>query len=54
MDYNSVMTAATTGRLIGDISHLSGYNDMPLGGTQLQDCQIKQVKKWVAAGALNN
>jgi len=54
MDYASVMTAAMNGRLIGDISHLAGYNAMPLGGNMLQDCQITQVKKWVAAGAPNN
>ena len=54
MDYTSVSTAAVSGRLIGDISHLAGYNAMPQGGAQLQDCQITQVKKWVAAGAPNN
>ncbi|MFI5196414.1 MAG: c-type cytochrome domain-containing protein [Chitinophagales bacterium] len=52
-DYNSVKTAAVSGRLIGDISHQAGYNAMPLG-LQLSDCQVTQVKKWVAAGALNN
>jgi hypothetical protein len=54
MDYNSVKTAAVNGRLIGDISHLAGYNAMPQNGTMLQDCQIIQVKKWVATGAPNN
>ena len=53
-DYSTIQTAAVSGRLIGDIEHLSGYNAMPLGGAQLSDCQIAQVKKWVAAGALNN
>ena len=54
VDYSSVMTAAVNGRLIGDIAHQAGYNAMPLGGNMLQDCQITQVKKWVAAGAPNN
>jgi len=54
MDYNSVMNAAVNGRLIGDIAHSSGYNAMPLGGAMLQDCQVTQVEKWVAAGAPNN
>lgn len=53
-DYNSVQNAAVNGRLIGDISHLAGYNAMPLGGAMLEDCQITQIKKWVAAGAPNN
>jgi len=54
MDYSSVMNAAVNGKLISDISHLAGYNAMPLGGAMLDDCQITQVKKWVAAGAPDN
>ena len=54
MDYNSVKLAAVNGRLIGDIAHTTGYNAMPKGGTTLDDCQVTQVKKWVAAGAQNN
>ena len=53
-DYTSVMNAAVNGRLIGSISHLPGYNPMPTASLQLSDCQVTQVKKWVAAGALNN
>lgn len=53
-DYASVKEAAVNGRLIGDISHSSGYNAMPLVGAMLEDCQITQVKEWVAAGAPNN
>ena len=53
-DYTSIMTAAVNGRMIGDISHQAGYNAMPKGGLTLSDCQVTQVKKWVAAGALNN
>ena len=53
-DYASVKNAAVNGRLIGNISHQSGYNAMPPTGIQLSDCQVAQVKKWVDAGALNN
>ena len=53
-DYTSVMQAAVNGRMIGDISHSTGYNAMPLGGSMLEDCQITQIRKWVAAGAPNN
>ena len=52
-DYNSVMTAAVYGRLTGNISHQAGYNAMP-PGYKLSDCEITQVKKWVANGAPNN
>ena len=53
-DYNSVKEASVNGKLIGNIEHLPGYNAMPTTGIKLSDCQIAQVKKWVAAGALNN
>ncbi len=54
-DYNSVMVATVTGRLIGNISHQAGYNPMPPGSSvQLSACEVTQVKKWLAAGALNN
>ncbi len=53
-DYTSVKYAVVNGRLLGDIEHLPGYNAMPLGANMLDDCQITQVKKWVAAGAPNN
>ena len=53
-DYTSIKNAAVSGRLIGDISHSPGYNAMPLGGLQLSDCQVAQVTKWVAAGAMEN
>ena len=54
LDYASISNAAVNGRLIGDISHTTGYNAMPLNGIMLQDCQITQIKKWVAAGAPDN
>ena len=53
-DYNSVMNAAVNGNMIGSISHLPGYHPMPSASLKLSDCQIAQVKKWVAAGAPNN
>jgi hypothetical protein len=53
-DYNSVRDAAVNGRLIGNITHQAGYNAMPPGGLQLSDCEVTQVKKWVAVGAPNN
>ena len=54
MDYTSVMNAAVYGRMIGNIAHEPGYNPMPSVTLKLSDCQVTQVKKWVAAGALNN
>ncbi len=53
-DYNNVKTQAVSGKLIGNIQHLPGFVPMPSAGLKLSDCQIAQVTKWVAAGALNN
>jgi uncharacterized membrane protein len=49
-----VKSAGTSGRLMGAISHISGYVAMPQGGAQLSDCQIAVIQKWLAAGAPNN
>ncbi len=53
-DYASVKNAAVNGNLINCVSHTTGYSAMPQGGSKLSDCKITQIKKWVAAGALNN
>ncbi|MEP7318833.1 MAG: c-type cytochrome domain-containing protein [Panacibacter sp.] len=51
--YSGVKTVALNGRLIGAVTQATGYVAMPPGG-MLSDCDIAQIKKWVAAGALNN
>ena len=53
-DYNSVKTASVSGNLIANITHKAGYNPMPPTSLQMSDCQVTQIKKWVAAGAPNN
>lgn len=52
--YAGVNQVAVSGRLVGAVTHAPGYAAMPNGGNKLSDCQIAQIKKWVAAGALNN
>jgi hypothetical protein len=46
------------GRFLGAIMHVAPYNTevtkMPQGRAKLPDCYIKQIKKWVEAGAPNN
>lgn len=46
--------AAANGRLMGSITHASGFSAMPKGGSMLSSCQITQVQKWITAGTLNN
>ena len=53
-DYTSIRNAAVDGRLIGDIAHSPGFNAMPLSGSMLENCQITQIKEWVAAGTPEN
>lgn len=53
-DYNGVKAVASDGRLVGVTSHAQGYVIMPPTGSGLSDCQLTQIKKWVAAGAPNN
>jgi hypothetical protein len=52
--YASILVQAQNGKLLGAISHNSGFIYMPQGGVKLSDCKITQVSKWIAAGALNN
>lgn len=51
--YALTKTQALNGKLVGSVSHTSGYSPMPEGG-KLSDCQITQIKMWVEEGALNN
>lgn len=52
--YAGIKTVALNGKLIGSISHASGYVAMPQGGAMLSSCQITQVQKWINAGTPNN
>jgi hypothetical protein len=52
--YDGIKAVAVNGKLIGSITHLTGFSAMPKGGSTLSDCQIKQVQKWIGAGSLNN
>jgi hypothetical protein len=52
--YGNVRNLGINGRLVGAITHAAGYSAMPKDAGKLSDCQIRQIQKWVAAGALNN
>lgn len=52
--YTGVQTQALNGNLYGDLSHAIGHNFMPRGASELPECQLTQIKKWIDAGALNN
>ena len=49
-----VVAALSNNRLMGAVTHQTGYAAMPPSGNGLTDCQIRQLELWVAAGAPNN
>jgi uncharacterized membrane protein len=50
--YTGVKNSINSG-LVASLDH-TGYYPMPKGGNKLTDCEIAQVKKWIASGAPNN
>lgn len=52
--YANVKTIALNGKLTGSVERLPGFPAMPQGAAKLSDCKIIQIRKWIAAGALNN
>lgn len=52
--YAAIKTSAISGKLYGSIVWTAGISAMPKGGVKIPDCEIKQIKKWIDAGMLNN
>jgi len=52
--YTAVKTVASNGKLFGTVAQFSGFKPMPQNSPKLSDCEIRQIQKWVNAGALNN
>jgi len=52
--YANVVAQANSGKLWGDVSHLNGYNAMPLGGASLSSCDLSKINAWIKAGTPNN
>jgi hypothetical protein len=49
-----VVQQVESGKLIGVITHSSGFPAMPDDAPQLSACKIEAVKVWIEGGALNN
>jgi len=47
-------TKAASARLVGSISHTTGYVPMPSSTTKLSACDINKIASWVSQGTLNN
>jgi hypothetical protein len=53
-NYTGVKNATSGGRLVGTISHATGFVQMPKNMAKLDDCTIAKISAWVNKGALNN
>src|SRR3712207_291100 len=45
--YSNVKAKVDDGRLIGAITHASGFSAMPQGGAKLSDCIIQKIQSWI-------
>jgi hypothetical protein len=52
-DYNNVKNAASSGELVKVINKTGSFPQMPPSG-KMNDCNIKKIEKWVAAGMKND
>jgi cytochrome c553 len=49
-----VKAAVDNGKLIGVITHASGFPAMPQNAPKLSDCNINKIQDWISRGAPNN
>ena len=47
-------TIAVSARIIGSITHASGYAPMPTANISLSNCDISKISEWIKQGKLNN
>jgi hypothetical protein len=52
--FAQVSLLAESGKLVGVVTHASGFSPMPKNAAQLSDCNIIKIREWVDAGALDN
>jgi len=52
--YAHVKTHAGNGKLLGAVTHASGFSPMPKNAPQLSECNISAIRQWIESGALDN
>ena len=52
--YDKLKIVADNGKLVGAITHASGFSPMPKNAPMLSSCDIDAIRQWVNDGALNN
>jgi hypothetical protein len=50
--YTAVKSLATENAFMGSMQHLSGYDNMPKGGSKLSDAQLKTISCWIQNGMI--
>jgi mono/diheme cytochrome c family protein len=53
-DYQSVVAAASGGKLYSAVARLQGFSPMPKNAARLADCQIATIKIWIDGDTPNN
>ncbi len=53
-NYNDVVAIANNGKLMGTITHTSGFSAMPKNADKLSDCQIAEIRIWIEDGTPDN
>ena len=52
--YAGVQAQAANGKLLGAVSHNTGFSPMPKNTNKLSACNVAKIKKWILAGYPNN
>ncbi|MGV3656306.1 MAG: hypothetical protein ACO1NX_00070, partial [Chitinophagaceae bacterium] len=52
--HSNLKAKVDDGRLLGAITHATGFSPMPQGSAKLSDCNISKITAWINAGAPNN
>lgn len=50
----NIQPKATSGTLLGVVTHASGFPAMPKDASKLSECNINKIRAWVNAGAPDN
>jgi hypothetical protein len=52
--FENVQPVANNGRLLGAITHSSGFIPMPKDAPKLSSCEIEKIRIWIEKGTQNN
>lgn len=53
-NYTDIRQIALNGKLLGSVTHASGFYPMPKNAARLDDCTIAKIRAWINAGAPEN